>query len=301
MNGDPGDCRAFIPSAGSGNGVVAVGLCSTGDRRRPPVGRKYHLFYVQKVLNFHDMRYRGILLVIINIFAASTLVKGQSYNIKSLEGRPATINFHYIPATDSSDGSFFINFLKDTLYLYDYLAIDTVKLLNEAFLDIEYARRGGSNEGFSKQLLLCVSEGKLCPALHVDSYTNWDNRNAYQLKNASEYLLFKLGVTLSGNNSDSYKLKLNIHNEYSGHLKSKANYKYDRTKFLLFDKQSKAFYSGYEQLTGDYTFCDLKEKIKLKKYIKSKIPVVEIEKEKYYFINGNWYIRDKSNFFSMKL
>ena len=37
-------CRAFIPSAGAGNGVAMAGLCSTAAHRRQPV----RSFYVRK-------------------------------------------------------------------------------------------------------------------------------------------------------------------------------------------------------------------------------------------------------------
>lgn len=104
----------------------------------------------------------------------------------------------------------------------------------------------------------------------------------------SEYSLFQLRVTLSGHDVNTYKLSLYIYKEKSSKRNLKSNYNYNKTEFLAFDKKNKAYYSNYETIIGYYKFHNLNANVSSKKYIKSDIPVVNIEKDKYYYIKGNW-------------
>lgn len=231
-----------------------------------------------------------IIVLLICLYVTIGSTKAQSYNIQSFEGNKANINLYYKP----SSGMLTISYLRDTLLINNYMSVDTVNILNKVFLQINYVKRAGSNEDVINQLILYVSNGKLCQALHVNSLTTYDIR-------PSEYSLFKLKVTLAGHDTNTYKLSLNIHNEKSSKRSPKLNYKYNKTAFLAFDKKNKAFYNSYEPTMGYYTFHDLNDNSTRKKYIKSDIPIVKVEKDKYYYIDGHWYTRDKSDFYSMLL
>lgn len=234
---------------------------------------------------------KTIVILLIGLYVTIGSAKAQSYKIESFEGNKANINLYYKP----SSGMLTISYLRDTLLINNYMSVDTVNVLNKVFLQINYVKRAGSNEDAMNQLILYVSNGKLCQALHVNSLTTYDMR-------PSEYSLFKLRVTLGGHDATTYKLSLNIHNEKSSKRSPKSNYKYNKTEFLAFDKKNKAFYSNYEPTIGYYTFHNLNDNSSSsKKYIKGDIPVVKIEKDKYYYINGNWYTKDKSDFYSMLL
>lgn len=229
-----------------------------------------------------------IVLLLISLYVAVSSAKAQSYKIESFEGNKANINLYYKP----SSGTLTISYLRDTLLINNYMSVDTVNVLNKVFLQINYVKRAGSNEDAMNQLILYVSNGKLCQALHVNSLTTYDMR-------PNEYSLFKIRMILGGHDVNTYKLSLSIHNEKSSKRSPKLNYKYNKTGFLAFDKKNKVFYSNYEPTMGYYTFHNLNDNSK--KHIKSDIPVVKIETDKYYYINGNWYTKDKSDFYSMLL
>lgn len=231
-----------------------------------------------------------ILVLLIKLLTTNNLARAQSYTIESFEGNKANVNLYYKPAS----GMLSICYLLDTLRIDDYMSVDYVKVLDKVFLQINYVKRGGSNEGFRNQILLYVSNGRLGQALHVSSYSNYDLRPA-------EYSLFKLRATLTGVDADSYKLTLQIHNENRSERRPKSNYSYDKTKFLSFDKKSKCFYSNYEHVAGSYTLHDLKNYSGEKRYLKNDVPVVIIEKDKYYYLNGDWFSQDKDHFYSMSL
>jgi hypothetical protein len=242
---------------------------------------------------------KAILLSLIGLFCLTNLANAQSYSIKSLDGKEEKIKLYYAPAS----GMLTISCLRNTLMIDNYLAVDSVKVLNKIFLQINYAKRGGSNEGFGNQLLLHINKGKLCQTLHVNSYTNYDFRNTRHVKGSpNEYYLFKLIATLTGNNKDNYKLRLTIHNEQKSDTNRTLNHNYNRTEFLAFDKKREVFFSAYEYLKGYYLFHQSKEdKGGDKKYKEMDVPVVNIEKDHYYFIDGDWYTKGKENFYSISI
>ncbi len=236
---------------------------------------------------------RKIITLLLSLFFTISGLKAQSYSVQSFDGHEAIIKLFYKP----SSGMLTISYLRDTLLVNNYMTIDTVKVLNKMFLQISYVKRAGSNEDAMNQLWLYISKGKICQALHVNSLTTYDMR-------PSEYSLFKLRTILGGNDADKYKLTLNIHNENRSKHNPKLNHKYDKIEFLSFDKSKRIFFSSYEHITGGYTLHNLVnegEVNSVKCNLKNDVPVVKIEKDKYYYINGNWYTKDKCDFYSMLL
>lgn len=216
--------------------------------------------------------------------------KGQSYQIQTFEGKNANIRLLYKPGT----GILSIGYLHDSIFINNYVSVNRVKVLNNVFLEIDYAKRAGSNEDASNKLLLYVRNGKLHQPLHIASFTSYDMR-------PNEYSLFKLKGTLLGQNIKTYKLKLNIHSENSSADKPKANYKYDKIKCLSYDQKIGVFYNRYEHVEGTYAFHNLDNKKDQKIYIKNNIPIIIIEKDKYYYLNGEWFTKEKNNFYSFML
>jgi hypothetical protein len=241
---------------------------------------------------------KAILLSLLGLCCLTTFANAQSYNIESFDEKKESIKLYYKPAS----GTLTINCLGDTLIIDNYLAVDSVKVLNKVFLQINYAKRGGSNEGFGNQLLLHIAKGKLCQTLHVNAYTNYDLRNTGHIKGSpNEYYLFKLKAKLTGLNIDTYKLRLNIHNEQKSDTNRKLNHNYNRIELLSFDRKREVFFSTYEHLMGNYLFHQSKDNAGKKKYKEMDVPVVNIEKDHYYFIDGEWYTKEKGNFYSMAL
>jgi hypothetical protein len=243
-----------------------------------------------KIKSLQAMIKKEIVLLIIGLYFTINFAKGQSYGVKSLEGNKVNINLFY----KSSSGMLTISYLRDTILINDYMSVDTVIVLNKMFLQISYVKRAGSNEDAMNLLLLYVYNGRLCQALHVNSLNTYDIR-------PNEYSLFKLRTTLSGHNVDTYRLTVNIYNEKSSKHTPKSNYKYNKIGVLTFDKKNKVFCSNYEHITGYYTFHNLIDKGNRKTYLKNDLPVVKIEKDKYYYIWGNWFTKNKSDFYSMLL
>jgi hypothetical protein len=118
-------------------------------------------------------------LLLLSFHLISETAKAQSYNVESLDRTEENINLYCEP-----NGILAISHLQDTLLINDFMSVDTIEVLSQVFLKITYAKRAGSNEDFANQLLLCVSNGRLCQALHIDALTTYDMR-------PKEYSLFR--------------------------------------------------------------------------------------------------------------
>jgi len=205
------------------------------------------------------MRAQPIIYLAILFSALVQPVAAQTYTIRSFEGIQVDVNFYYRPGSEK----LVISCLQDTLVLDDYWAMDTVKILDRVFLQLNYSRRGGSNEGFGSLILLYFSNGRLGEALNIESYSNWDMRPA-------NYLLFTVDAQLTGHDVDSYQLKLTIHDERRSKLQPRLDNRLDKVENLSFDKRSRCFYSHLDPLRG------------------VTVPVVTILKNTYSYVNGHW-------------
>lgn len=231
-----------------------------------------------------------IVLVILSLNLMVGRAQSEIFNVESFDGNKASIGLFYKEAS----GILAINYLQDTLLIDDYLSVDTVEVLDKVFLLVKYSKRAGSNEDSRNQLLLYVFNGKLCQALHIHSLWNYDMR-------PKEYSLYKLRAKLSGQDANTYKLAINLHCENRSSSNPASNYNYNKIISLSFDKKNRVFYSRYEHVKGYYNFFELSENSTKNKYITNDVPVVGIGKYKYYYINGNWYAKYKSDFNSMLL
>src|ERR1700748_65998 len=89
--------------------------------------------------------------------------------IHSLEGKQCVI--HILPHYPL--GVLNINYHKDTIAITDYWgAYTNIRVLDNAFLEIDYAIRGGSNVGVGNTLVFCVSRNHLRKCMYVMKYLN---------------------------------------------------------------------------------------------------------------------------------
>src|SRR5947208_2385807 len=108
-----------------------------------------------------------ILFFLIGICFLSKNANSQTYSIESFQGLKTSIVLYYKPFS----GRLRITALHDTLWIEDFIVVDTVKISGKRFLEINYIKRAGSNQGRGNTLLLCVNNGKLCQSMHVLSFS----------------------------------------------------------------------------------------------------------------------------------
>jgi hypothetical protein len=135
----------------------------------------------------------------------------QTYRLRSLEGVPVAVRVYREPIQFNGpqhrrDLSIVCG--KDTVFVYDAWDNGTVKVLNQQFLQLTYAVRGGTNQGLGSTLVVCVAHGKLYQALKVPSYSQAD------LYGPDYYHeLYRVRLRLLGTTPRKYRLQLTVRDE----------------------------------------------------------------------------------------
>jgi len=203
--------------------------------------------------------------------------------IKSFDGSDQKV--HVMP--DYFNRLLKISCLKDTITIFDYWGVPAeVTVLNKNFIKISYAVRGGSGVGLGNILFLCVNDSKLYEAMHVLEYLNGES--------GDELDLYKIKVTLNGDNRKTYKLHVGIHDSVKSRATPAINYNYNNQTVLSFDAGRNIFYSVKEDIYDNFTIYPTTQK-NYKEKLKGNYPVIILGKETYYYIKGGWYSLGRNN------
>ncbi len=234
--------------------------------------------------------YMSSIFLINNVLAQDSLTtleakdtKGDTkiFNITSLEDRQEKVKI--IP--DYVDRVLKICCSKDTININDFWGVPPEsRLLNKKFIVIKYEVRGGSNLGLGNTLILCLNHHKLCEAIHVLRYTNWDSED---LKTN-----YHIKLRLDGGNINNYKLTVYVHDDVNSKKEPETNYIYDNETILSFDKRLNVFYNIKETMGGDYLVSNKENTTQQK--INGNFPVVILGRQVYYSINNKWYEMENS-------
>jgi hypothetical protein len=228
------------------------------------------------------------LTLIIFALAIHYTAQAQTYAIESLEGLNTKITL-----SEQSVGKVLnIYCLKDTIHLGNYAYIREVKVLGKKMLQVTYGIMAGSDISAANLLLLCVSNGKLCQALHVESFLKSSLKAIDSDTNAilfDEHQFRRLTMHLTGTDKSNYKLSVNIHDEEKSKAHPKSSHNTNTRVILNFDADEHIFYSTHMQVSKYFKVFDTKTQKETKRYIKGNFPVIKLNADTYYFIKGEWY------------
>lgn len=212
----------------------------------------------------------------------------QTYRLRSLEGRPVHVRVQ--EWHDSTFSALALVCGTDTVVAYDYWAPERVQVVNQRFLQVTYAVRGGSNLGVRNTLFLCRYKGHLRQALKACTFTESDLRNASYLPgNPDEYKLFRIRTHLVGTTANTYRLRLTIHNEASSRQHPGTNHSTTTYQWLSFDPTHGVFCSTTKMLPpGFRAYVPPAGRIRQLKAT-GPVPVLALPTSTSYLINGNWY------------
>jgi len=175
----------------------------------------------------------------------------RAYTIKAFNGRDQKV--HIMP--DYFNHLLKISCLKDTISILDYWGVPAeVTVLNKNFIKISYAVRGGSGLGLGNVMILCVSGGKLYEAIHVLEYVNGES--------GDEQDRYKIKIMISGDNKETYKLHVGIHDSVKSKATPAINYNYNNQTVLSFDETRNVFYCIKEDIMTNMSFIPKWEKMR---------------------------------------
>ena len=243
-----------------------------------------------------------VLSMLINVVLAQEQVKTvqdeyskrdtKTYDIKSLDGQNQKV--HIMP--DYPKHILRMSCLKDTISITDYWGVPVdIHVLNNNFIELDYAIRGGSNLSLGNMIVLCVNKNKLYEAMHVLRHMDSELSYIIDSKKFHDHSNYNIKVTLSGNNKNNYKLNVNVHDYEKSTTDPDGNYNYDNLSILSFDADKNVFYSVKDGLYGTFKLYHNGRHNKTKQNIRGDFPVIILGKEFYYFIKDGWYTRGQND------
>jgi len=221
--------------------------------------------------------------------------RAQTFAVQSFEGIKTRIKI----AHGSNDKNVTIYCLHDSLKLRFYNNIQDVSVLQNKFLQITYVARAGSDIASTNLLLLCVSKGKLCQALHITSFINASIKAVDTDADTllfNEHRFFQSKSHLTGTNKSNYKFNINLQDKSTSKSDPKTNYSIDTTMMLSFDTDKNVFFSARRAVSQYFSIYDNKTSKDIKLYFKGTFPVIKTRQNiTYYFIKGEWYTCSNNN------
>ena len=211
--------------------------------------------------------------------------KAQLYSIESFDGGNAKIHLNY----ELFSKTLKVSFLNDTLFLDDYTGTSGVYVLNKTFLQINYTARGGSGVNIRNTLILSVYKNKIRASILVNSYLSTISVNKENLDS--------LKFNLVGNSRSSYRLVVGIHDEQKSKTTPQANYNRNKQDTLKFNSTKNIFYSSAEALSKPFMVYDAKTQQTIEQHEQGTVPAIQLDKNDYYYIKGEWYQKGNGNEF----
>ncbi|MEO6851147.1 MAG: hypothetical protein ABI203_06125, partial [Mucilaginibacter sp.] len=185
--------------------------------------------------------------------------------------------------------------LKDTISITDYWDVPPeIVVLNNHFIKIEYAVRGGSDLALGNMLILCVNNNKLYEAMHVLRYIDSELGYIIDSKKFTEHSNYTIKAVLNRETKNNYKLNVDVHDEVKS-SNPEICYNYKNQSILNFDVKNNVFYSIKEDLYGSFKISHSGRHKRTKQKIRGNFPVIILEKEIYYFIKDGWYELGRNN------
>nr|WP_067053920.1 hypothetical protein [Mucilaginibacter sp. L294] len=224
-----------------------------------------------------------------------SLANGQVFKLYSFSGEKQSIQI--LPINGKAILAIICS--KDTVYIKNVNEIKIAKILNDKFLIVTYSFRAGSGINATKTVILSVSQNHIYQSLHVTSFLKedfLDFRKPTNPMTVAVKTLYNTDLSLTGSTKENYKIRAKIHNERKSVAEPKSNFNTNLITNLKFDKDQNVFYSSHEYISRYFTIFEPKSGSKQKGYLKGTFPSVKFGKDKYYYINGEWYDRSDGNY-----
>jgi hypothetical protein len=243
------------------------------------------------------MRPLLLFVLLVGGWGTGSPARAQTYRLTCWEGRPVPVSLSHQPFSKRLA----VSWAGDTLFLCEYQATASVRVLGRKFLQIEYFTRCGSNCQWRTTVLLTLRHQRFHVPLQVTSAYAWD---AYARPESRRY---RVAWALRGGPAGPYALQARVHDEATARRGGGKAYAVDRAVTLRFDPAEQLFYSAREPtarcvpvLVEDDPANDLSGLHLVRPYVvgvvpevplfvTGAVPTVRLLGELYYFIQGEWY------------
>ncbi len=175
--------------------------------------------------------------------------------------------------------------------------VESPRIMGDKFLIISYKMKGGSGLSQIRSSILCITGNDLIPVFDVLSSLKMELEEVYDndvvvqglYDEKKSYGLKVLGLTSENGN---YTLLGEERYEAVSKYNPTLNCDIQNTVEIDFNDYFKVFSNGSKPLNGDYIIGQISGDAITKYFFGEEYPVVQLKNYTYFFIEGNWYIKD---------
>ncbi len=200
----------------------------------------------------------------------------RTYCIRALDGADNKVTIFERPFSFTLH----IECPNDSLKIADFNGLIKVHFLRSDLLEIVFIPRGGSDEGHEDVLILALNKGKFCVVMALETVDEYEM--------AYEYRLHSVRLNLHGQNLRNCQLKVNVQELFKSRDNPSRNFDRHNQYILKFDERQKVFYNQVRHLNGVFKIVDYSHPGK--KLVAGDYPVINLGKDKYCYIDNNWYL-----------
>ncbi|GAA3994998.1 hypothetical protein [Mucilaginibacter dorajii] len=223
---------------------------------------------------------------------ADEFTKEQVIKLLGFDGKTQTIkvlaNYNYDILTIAS--------LLDTLHIRNCTVLEKTTVLNKKLLEIIYSVRAGS--GLHEQCMLIVGckNNKLYQSFHIISLFHEDfiDFSKKRPTPSSPDIISQYAVKLKISTTEypNYKMNINVHSENKSKEHPRENYNRVKDVVLNFDPVENIFYGTRTEVSKSFNVFDPKKQKERRLYIKGNFPTIALDNYQYYYIKGEWYLKN---------
>jgi hypothetical protein len=239
------------------------------------------------------------LITIVCIILIDNRAKAQEFHefkVQALDGSNQKVILIY----NDSKELLKLSCLNDTLYIPGVIYLDSTMTLDNRFLFIKYGAKGGSGLNLKHTLLLSVKNNKLYQSLHITSVFDEEFIDFSKKVDVSNPVdvktVYESTLNLLGNDIQTYKLYIEIHESKMSKQHPSQNYSANRKFALNFDRDKNIFFTSKEDLSQYFNVFDEKDLRESKQYFMGKLPVIKLGNFKYYYANNRWYENQQAGY-----
>jgi hypothetical protein len=186
-----------------------------------------------------------------------------------------------------------VSFQKSVLKIFGVQEVLSAQIHANSFLEIQFRVRGGSGVKARRNVLICISQGKVYKAIDFLSETTSRvstvyNRLADSLKLFDEKSDYHVALSIRKTEDNYYKAVLFESTKVESKYDPSQNISLEKPYELDFDPNGIFFYNSMKSLNKYYNVYLRKENKTVDKFIGGEVPCIQLYEKLYLLIDHEW-------------
>jgi hypothetical protein len=186
-----------------------------------------------------------------------------------------------------------VSFQKNALKIFGVQEVLSAQVHANSFLELKFRVRGGSGVKVRRNILICVSQGKVCKAIDFLSeitsrISTVYNKVADSLKLFDEKSDYHATLSIKQTEGKEYKAVLFESTKVESKHDPSQNVSFEKPYDLYFDPSGCFFYNSTRQLSKHYKIYSNKENKTVERFIGAEVPCIQLYEKLYLRIDNEW-------------